>query len=38
MCPHCDKSVNYYDYCWMVSELAEVGIILASTYVITKEK
>ena len=37
MCPHCNKSVNYYDYYWMVCELAEVGIILASTYMIIKK-
>ena len=38
MCPHRNKSVNYYDYCWMVSELAEVGIIVASTHMIIKKK
>ena len=37
MCSHHNKSVSYYDYCWMVSELAEVGIILASTYMIIKK-
>ena len=37
MCPHCNKSVNYYDYCWIVSELAEAGIILASTYMVIKK-
>ena len=37
MCPRRNKSVNYYNYCWMVSELAEVGIILASTYMVIKK-
>lgn len=35
MCPYCNKSVNFSDYCEVVSELAEVGI-LASTYMTIK--